>query len=172
MSNKGKNAQKWREEYRREIEVKVPASEAWKLYGTLQLANIVREALPHLISKSTSYKATAPPEPSSTSFLLQEGGAVVVQGEVHGGEDERRVKETEVVEGGIWIWDLRFTGCGLRWWRRRETRRSASRDPVEYELKEEAAANAALVSIQPLVAVMQAAADYLTKNYNTTTNNV
>lgn len=34
-----------------EIVVKVPASEAWKLYGTLQLAKHVQEALPGLISK-------------------------------------------------------------------------------------------------------------------------
>lgn len=29
-----------------ELEVNVPASEAWKLYSTLQLAEIVKEALP------------------------------------------------------------------------------------------------------------------------------
>ncbi|KAG8390509.1 hypothetical protein BUALT_Bualt01G0090800 [Buddleja alternifolia] len=34
-----------------EREVKVPASEAWKLYGTLQLAKIVGEALPDVVSK-------------------------------------------------------------------------------------------------------------------------
>lgn len=34
-----------------EIAVKVPASEAWKLYGTLQLAQHVQEALPGIISK-------------------------------------------------------------------------------------------------------------------------
>ncbi|KAL8050618.1 hypothetical protein ABFX02_06G092400 [Erythranthe guttata] len=34
-----------------EREVKVPGSEAWKLYSTLELAKIVAEALPSLISK-------------------------------------------------------------------------------------------------------------------------
>ncbi|KAL2249151.1 UNVERIFIED_CONTAM: hypothetical protein Sindi_2388800 [Sesamum indicum] len=38
------------------------------------------------------------------------------------------------------------------------------RGSIEYELKEEAAGNAASVSIQPLLAVMKLAADYLTKN--------
>lgn len=31
--------------------VKVPASEAWKLIGTLQLAYFIEQSLPHLISK-------------------------------------------------------------------------------------------------------------------------
>ncbi|KAL0282910.1 UNVERIFIED_CONTAM: hypothetical protein Sangu_2923700 [Sesamum angustifolium] len=88
-------------------------------------------------------------------------------------EDERRVKETEVVEGGYL--DLGFTLYRVRFEvveKEGNKEECVTRSTVEYELKEEAAANAALVSIQPLVAVMQAAADYLTKNYNTTTNNV
>ncbi|KAL2249141.1 UNVERIFIED_CONTAM: hypothetical protein Sindi_2387800 [Sesamum indicum] len=35
----------------KEIEVKVPASEAWKVYGSLQLAKIVGEGLPNFFSK-------------------------------------------------------------------------------------------------------------------------
>lgn len=33
-----------------QCEVNIPASEAWKLYGTLQLAKMVEEALPNVIS--------------------------------------------------------------------------------------------------------------------------
>lgn len=34
-----------------EIEVKVAANEAWKVYGTLQLANLVVQHLPSIIQK-------------------------------------------------------------------------------------------------------------------------
>ncbi|KAL0282189.1 UNVERIFIED_CONTAM: hypothetical protein Sangu_2966900 [Sesamum angustifolium] len=160
-----------------EIEVKVPASEAWKLYGTLQLANIVREALPHLISKIDVLQGDGSAGTILHLFFApgenREGGAVVVQGEVHGGGG-RETSEGDGGGGGGYL-DLGFTLYRVRFEvveKEGNKEECVTRSTVEYELKEEAAANAALVSIQPLVAVMQAAADYLTKNYNTTTNNV
>lgn len=34
-----------------DMEVDVAASSAWKLYGTIQLAKIVEEGLPHMVEK-------------------------------------------------------------------------------------------------------------------------
>ncbi|KAL0340870.1 UNVERIFIED_CONTAM: S-norcoclaurine synthase 2 [Sesamum radiatum] len=160
-----------------EIEVKVPASEAWKLYGTLQLANIVREALPNLISKIDVVQGDGSVGTILHLFFApgenREGGPSSYKEKFTVVDDERRVKETEVVEGGFL--DLGFTLYRVRFEvveKEGNKEECVTRSTVEYELKEEAAANAALVSIQPLVAVMQVAADYLTKNYNTTTNNV
>ncbi|KAK6118476.1 hypothetical protein DH2020_047743 [Rehmannia glutinosa] len=91
-----------------EREISVPASEAWKLYGSLQLSKFVAESFPVWQAKSTLFKGTAASEPSSRSFMLQlqfigwigrerlksykEKFTVV--------DDEKRVKVAEVVEGG------------------------------------------------------------------------
>ncbi|KAL0403348.1 UNVERIFIED_CONTAM: hypothetical protein Sradi_1975600 [Sesamum radiatum] len=155
-----------------EIEVKVPAAQAWKLYSSLQLAKIVGEALPNIISKidvvqgdgsaGTILHLFFPPGRAGPSSYKEKFTVV---------DDERRVKETEVVEGGFL--DLGFTLYRVRFEvveKEGKEEECVTRSTVEYELKEEAAANAALVSIEPLVAVMKSAAEYLTKNYSTTNN--
>ncbi|KAL0382539.1 UNVERIFIED_CONTAM: hypothetical protein Scaly_0541200 [Sesamum calycinum] len=115
-----------------EMEVKVPASEAWKLYGSLFLAKVVVEALPDRFSKFEVIEGDGSAGTILHIFLAPGCG----RGDREGGK-----KEECIVRGTI-----------------------------EYEVKEEAAANAALVSIEPLRALMHAAADYLTRKYNT--NNV
>ncbi|KAL2249140.1 UNVERIFIED_CONTAM: hypothetical protein Sindi_2387700 [Sesamum indicum] len=152
-----------------EREVKVPASEAWKLYGSLRLAKIAEEALPNVISKvevvegngsaGTILHVVLPP---GTTWLTSYKEKYTVV------DDERRVKVAEVVEGGLL--DLGFTLYRFRMEvieKEGKEEECIVRGSIEYELKEEAAANAALVSIEPLLAIMQLAADYLTKNYNT-----
>lgn len=81
-------------------------------------------------------------------------------------DDEKRVKETEVVEGGIL--DLGFTLYRIRFEVIEKVgfpNQCITKATIEYEVKEEAAANASLVSIEPLTAIMKGAADYLLKNY-------
>ncbi|KAL0452297.1 UNVERIFIED_CONTAM: S-norcoclaurine synthase [Sesamum latifolium] len=153
-----------------EMEVKVPVSEAWKVYGSLLLAKIVVEGLPNLVSKAEAVEGDGsvgtilhvlfvPGTAGPTSY--KEKFTVV--------DDEKRVKEAEVVEGGFL--DLGFTLYRVRFEvieKEGKTEECIVRATIEFELKEEAAANAALVSIEPLIAIMQVAADYLTKNYTTT----
>ncbi|KAL0382523.1 UNVERIFIED_CONTAM: hypothetical protein Scaly_0539600 [Sesamum calycinum] len=84
-------------------------------------------------------------------------------------DDERRVKDAEMLEGGLM--DLGFTLYRYQMEViEKEGKRGECivRGSIEFELKE-AAANAALGSIEPLVAVMQVAADYLIKSQTTTT---
>ncbi|XP_011084628.1 S-norcoclaurine synthase 2-like isoform X2 [Sesamum indicum] len=151
-----------------EIEVKVPAVEAWKLYSTLQLAKIVGEALPNFISKIDVIQGDGSAGTILHLFFAPgRGGPSSYKEKFTVVDDERRVKETEVVEGGFL--DLGFTLYRVRFEvieKEGNKEECVTRSTVEYELKEEAAANAALVSIEPLVAVMKVAADYLTKNYN------
>ncbi|KAL0403328.1 UNVERIFIED_CONTAM: hypothetical protein Sradi_1973600 [Sesamum radiatum] len=155
-----------------EIEVKVPASEAWKVYGSLQLAKIVGEKLPDFFSKvevvdgdgsaGTILHVSLPPGTETAGLPWYKEKYTVV-------DDERRVKDAEVVEGGLM--DLGFTLYRYRMEVIEKEGKKGEcivRGSIEYELKEEAAANAALVSIEPLLAVMQVAADYLIRNYNTT----
>lgn len=81
-------------------------------------------------------------------------------------DDEKRVKVAEVVEGG-------YLDAGFTMYRvtlevteaEEEKQQCVIRTTLEYELKEEAAANAFLASIQPLAAIMQLAADSLQRNY-------
>ncbi|XP_042048617.1 norbelladine synthase-like [Salvia splendens] len=148
--------------------VKVPASEAWKLIGTLQLAYFIEESLPHLISKidviqgdgsaGTILHATFPPGREDGLKWFKEKFTVV--------DDEKRVKVAEVVEGG-------YLDAGFTMYRitlevteaEEEEEQCVIRTTLEYELKEEGAANAFLASIQPLAAIMQLAADSLQRNY-------
>ncbi|KAL0340872.1 UNVERIFIED_CONTAM: hypothetical protein Sradi_4604000 [Sesamum radiatum] len=152
-----------------EKEVKVPASEAWKLYGSLLLAKIMVEALPDRLSKVEVVEGDgsagtilhiflAPGTAGPTSY--KEKYTVV--------DEERRVKEAELVEGGFL--DLGFTLYRVRLEvieKEGKEEECIVRVTIEYEVKGEAAGNAALVSLEPLVAIMQLAADYLTKSYTT-----
>ncbi|XP_042018690.1 norbelladine synthase-like [Salvia splendens] len=97
-----------------EMTVDVPATEAWKLYGTLQLPKVVEEANSDFISR--------------VDVVQGDGGAgtileVVFRPGMGGGmksfkekfmvvDNEKRVKEVEVVEGGFL--DLGFTLYRMR----------------------------------------------------------
>ncbi|KAL0382540.1 UNVERIFIED_CONTAM: hypothetical protein Scaly_0541300 [Sesamum calycinum] len=149
-----------------EMEVKVPASEAWKLYGSLLLTKVVVEVLPHHFNRIEVVEGDG----SAGTILhifLDPGGAEVIQGEVDGG-GRRETSEGGGVGGGrvlgSGVYGLQDAGGGDREGGKGEE--CIVRGTIEYELKEEAAGNAALVSTEPLRALMQATADYLTKNYN------
>ncbi|KAL1550616.1 norbelladine synthase-like [Salvia divinorum] len=149
--------------------VDVPAAEAWNLYSTLQLAKVVEEALPGLISRidviqgdggaGTILELVFPPGLEGGLKSYKEKFTVV--------DHEKRVKETEVVEGGYL--DLGFTLYRVRFEVievEGNEKQCVTRSTIEYELKEEAAANVALVSIQPLTAIMQLSAQYLLRDNN------
>lgn len=76
-------------------------------------------------------------------------------------DDENRVKETEVVEGGLL--DLGgFTLYRVRFQVFEKGEASCSvKSTIQYELPDELAANASLVSIQPLVTISDLAKDHL-----------
>lgn len=83
-------------------------------------------------------------------------------------DDEKRVKEAEVVEGGYL--DLGFVSYRVRFEvieKEEKENECVTRVTIEYEVKDEVAQNAALVTIQPFVAIMQLAADNLHQNHNT-----
>nr|GMD61141.1 S-norcoclaurine synthase 2-like [Ipomoea batatas] len=106
-----------------EIEVKAPAAEAWKVYSTLQLAKLIVEMCPDLLEK------------------FEEKFTVV--------DDEKRVKEVEVIEGG-------YLNLGFTLYRVRleviekDERTCITKTTIEYEVKEESAANASFSYSQSL----------------------
>lgn len=80
-------------------------------------------------------------------------------------DNEKRVKETEAVEGGFL--DMGFTLYRVRFEMiEKNESECVTRSTIEYEVKEEAAVYASLITIKPLVAIMEAADRYLLQNYN------
>ncbi|GJW48866.1 S-norcoclaurine synthase 2-like protein [Tanacetum coccineum] len=144
-----------------EVEAKVAPSKAWQLYKSLELGKVVGE---HFLEKleliegdggvGTVLKLTYKPEYGIPSY--KEKFTKI--------DDENMVKEVEVVEGGFLdngfsLYRVRFEvkvnpndATGLS---------SLVRSTIEYELKEEAASNASLVTMEPLKIVMKVANEYL-----------
>ncbi|PSS32256.1 S-norcoclaurine synthase [Actinidia chinensis var. chinensis] len=149
-----------------EMEVNVPASQAWQLYGTLQLAELTQQQLNHLVDKielvqgdggvGTVLHLIFPPDTPAFSSYKEKFTKV---------DDENRVKEAEVIEGGYL--DLGFNLYRVRFEIMEKSENSCiTRTTIEYDLKEEASANASIVSIHPLVMIMEAAAKKLVNNKN------
>ncbi|XP_042020969.1 norbelladine synthase-like [Salvia splendens] len=150
-----------------EMTVDVPASEAWKLYGTLQLLKVAEKANSDFISR--------------VDIVQGDGGAgtileLVFRPGMGGGmksfkekfvvvDNEKRVKEVEVVEGGFL--DLGFTLYRVRFNVMEvegNEKQCITRSTIEYELKEEAAANFEIASIKPYIGLMLLCAKYLLRN--------
>ncbi|XP_059667428.1 norbelladine synthase-like [Cornus florida] len=147
-----------------EMEVQVPASEAWKLYSTHSLIKFVEEKLSNVIHKieilegdggaGSILKVSLPPG---------SGGFASYKEKLTKCDDEKRLKEAEVIEGAFL--DVGFTLYRVRFEVIEKSESSCiTKYTIEYEVKEEAAANASMVSVQPLVTIMGVAADHLIKN--------
>ncbi|KAL0282908.1 UNVERIFIED_CONTAM: hypothetical protein Sangu_2923500 [Sesamum angustifolium] len=85
----------------REIEVKVSASETWKAYGSLLLAQIGVDAFPDKYSGFKSCKVMATLEPSSKSFSPGVEGPPWYKEEFLVVDDVKRVKVGKFIEGGV-----------------------------------------------------------------------
>ncbi|XP_004307852.1 PREDICTED: S-norcoclaurine synthase-like isoform X1 [Fragaria vesca subsp. vesca] len=151
-----------------ELEVEVPASQAWELYGTLGIARLVEQSLSDVISKieveqgdgeqGTILKLTFAPGIPGPGWHKEKFTMV---------DNEKRVKEVEVVEGGYR--ELGFTFYLIRF----EITEAGSSTPssciikttVEYELKEEAAAMVSFVSVDLFANIAQIAKHHLLKKH-------
>ncbi|GLT95065.1 hypothetical protein SLE2022_127700 [Rubroshorea leprosula] len=146
-----------------ELEVDVPASKVWEIYGTTKLPQLIQEALKDFVEKVE---------------FVGDGGVgstvklVFVPGVIPGitwykkkytkVDNENRVKETEDVEGGYQ--DLGFTLHRARFEIiEKDKDSSIIKSTVEYDLKDEAAANASIISIAPYAKLAQAAKEQLIK---------
>lgn len=78
-------------------------------------------------------------------------------------DNENRVKETEVVEGGYLELGFSLFRVRLEVIEKGE-KSSIIKSTIEYELNEENASNASLVSIQSLATIVELAKNYLNKN--------
>ncbi|KAF5735318.1 S-norcoclaurine synthase [Tripterygium wilfordii] len=146
-----------------ELELNVPASEAWEVYSTLKLAKLVEEQLDAI------EKAEVLEGDGGVGTIIRLTFAPGIQGPVGYKEkftkvdNENRVKETEVVEGGFL--ELGFTLYRVRFEVIEKGKDSSIiRSTIEYTVKEEAAANASFVSIEPLADIAELVKSHLAKN--------
>ncbi|KAK4256106.1 hypothetical protein QN277_009018 [Acacia crassicarpa] len=150
-----------------ELELDVPASDAWDLFGTIRIGQLVEKEMPSLFQKvelvegdggvGTILKLTFVPGTPGPAFYKEKFTKV---------DDENRIKETEVVEGG-------YLELGFALWRVRfeviEKGEDSSiiKSTVEYEVKEDALADAAPLAsnaIQSLANLSEIAKAHLNKN--------
>ncbi|XP_071720246.1 norbelladine synthase-like [Rutidosis leptorrhynchoides] len=144
-----------------EVEVKVAVDEAWQVYGTMKFADIAAEVILERLDViegdggvGTIIKVTF--KPGSEISYYKEKFTII--------DNEKRVKEAEIIEGGYL--DIGFTLYRVRIEVKDNTNDNTRSSclvkiTIEYELKEEAAANASLVTIEPYVVLMKFANEHL-----------
>ncbi|KAK1426216.1 hypothetical protein QVD17_14885 [Tagetes erecta] len=144
-----------------EVEVKVAADKAWELYGTIKLGDI---AAKHILERldviegdggvGTVIKLTFKPG-SGISYYKEKYTMI---------DNDKMVREAEIIEGGYL--DFGFTLYRVRI----EVKDNASdktgsscvvKTTIEYEVKDEAADNAKLATIEPFVVLMKFANEHL-----------
>ncbi|KAK2434779.1 norbelladine synthase [Trifolium repens] len=147
-----------------ELELHVPASEAWELFGTLAIGKLVGEEMPQLFHKveliegdggvGTILKLTFTPGLPGPAGYIEKFTKI---------DHENRIKETEMIEGGYLDFGFTLFRVRLEVIEKGEDL-SIIKSSIEYEVKEENAANASLVSVQPLENVAEVGKNYLYKN--------
>ncbi|XP_051134074.1 norbelladine synthase-like [Andrographis paniculata] len=151
----------------------VGAAEAWRLYGSIRLSQVVARSLPELISRIEVVRLEGEEGGAGTVlqlFFVDEALMSPYKEKFTLVDDARRVKETEVVEGGYL--DLGFSLYRVRFelidgGGGGDVNSSSScctvRTTVEYEVKEgcDEETAAKLVSMEPLLEVMRVASDHL-----------
>ncbi|GLT90271.1 hypothetical protein SLE2022_082140 [Rubroshorea leprosula] len=147
-----------------ELEViNVPASAAWELYGTTRLAKLIQEGLKDVIHKLEFVEGDGG---VGTIIKLDFGvipGITCYKEKITKIDNVKRVKETEDVEGGYQ--DLGFTLYRIRFEVMEKDKDSCIiKSTFEYDIKEEAAANASIITIQPLAKIAELAKDQLINN--------
>ncbi|KAJ0511203.1 putative (S)-norcoclaurine synthase [Helianthus annuus] len=144
-----------------EVEVKVSADKAWQLYGTIKLGEIAaKHTLEHIDiiegdgGVGTIIKVTF--KPGSRVSYCKEKFTMI--------DNDKMVREVEIIEGGYL--DFGFTLYRIRI----EVKDNPNDETgsscvvkmtIEYEVKEEAADNVSLATIEPFVVLMKFANEHL-----------
>ncbi|XP_054813920.1 norbelladine synthase-like [Prosopis cineraria] len=149
-----------------ELELGVPVTEAWDLFGSLQFGELLGKDMPSLFQKvevvegdggvGTVLKLTFVPGTLGPTSYKEKFTKV---------DKENRIKETEVIEGGYL--ELGFTLFRVRFHIIEKGEDSSIlKSSVEYQLKQEASENGSIVSnaIQALASIAQVAKLHLNKN--------
>ncbi|XP_057970061.1 norbelladine synthase-like [Malania oleifera] len=141
--------------------VAVAASTVWGVYRGLELGRLVDELLPDVIGRvevvegdggvGTIVKLTFPPGTLGAGYLKEIFTRI---------DDEKRIKETEIIEGG-------YKELGFQVYRIRleiiekEAESAIIRSTIEYVVDDKFADNASLVTTKPLETMAEAIGKYL-----------
>ncbi|OVA02895.1 Bet v I domain [Macleaya cordata] len=145
----------------KEIEVTVPATDIWEVYGSLELGKLIPKLMPDILRDvevvegdggvGTVLKLTLPPGIPGLSYYKEKFTKV---------DNEKRHKETEVVEGG-------YLELGFTLYRitlqiiEKDSESSIIKSTIDYEVNDDSADNAAFVSTKPLETIAQVIGKYL-----------
>nr|GEW27788.1 S-norcoclaurine synthase 2-like [Tanacetum cinerariifolium] len=145
-------------------EVKVPSSKAWALYGTLELGKVIAGKVVEAVDVVEGDGGTG----TILKLTLKPGSGFTYYKEKFTKVDnENKVKVAEIVEGG-------FLDIGFNFYRMKAEIIEDPKDDtgsscivkatLEYDVKEEFAANASFATNEPLVAIMSVANEHLLKS--------
>ncbi|KAJ7982648.1 S-norcoclaurine synthase-like [Quillaja saponaria] len=141
-----------------ELELNVPASHAWGLYGTLRLPKLIEEGFSNVIQRievegdggvGTVLNVIYQPGTGPTNNNKEIRKFTII-------DNEKRIKEAETISGGYL--ELGFTLYRIRFEIiEKGSDSSIIKNVIEYELKPEAEANASLVSTQTVAGIAELA---------------
>ncbi|KAI3918347.1 hypothetical protein MKX01_041667 [Papaver californicum] len=151
----------------KEIELPVQASNLWDVYGTLELGKLVPKLLPEILHNveidngdggvGTVLKLTLPPG-SPIAYYKEKFTKI---------DKEKRIKVTEVVEGGVLELGFSLYRITLEIIEKEgDPSSSIVISTIDYELDDASADSAALVSIKPLEVIAQTIGMYLKEQKN------
>ncbi|XP_065633085.1 norbelladine synthase [Quercus suber] len=144
-----------------ELEVNVPASEAWELYGRLGLAKLLVED-GSIVEKIEVIEGDG----GIGNFLsieLGSHGFTVHKEKFTKLDNEKRMKELEVIEGGYI--DLGFTLFRVRFKIIEKDNDSCIiKSTIEYDVKEKAVANTSYANTDLVAKIAEVTKNYLIKN--------
>ncbi|XWS65057.1 hypothetical protein CRYUN_Cryun05aG0058300 [Craigia yunnanensis] len=150
-----------------DTQVGVPVAVVWDVYRGLELGRLVDKLLPDVLGRvqvlegdggvGTIIKLTLPPGSPGSGYMIERFTKV---------DDENRVKETELIEGG-------YKDLGLDLFRVRleilekDSESSIIRSSIEYEVDDKLAEVASHVSIKPLEIMAEAIGKHLSEKKTT-----
>ncbi|XVF30512.1 hypothetical protein REPUB_Repub16aG0064300 [Reevesia pubescens] len=146
-----------------DTQVGVPAAVVWDAYAGLELGRLVDKLLPDVIGRveviegdggvGTIAKLTYPPGSPGIGYMIERFTKV---------DNENRVKETEVIEGGYKALGVDLVRIRLEILEK-DSESCIIRSSIEYEVDDKLAEVASLVSIKPLEIMAEAVGKHLSE---------
>ncbi|XP_038900632.1 norbelladine synthase-like [Benincasa hispida] len=144
-----------------ETEIQAPAAKVWELYGGLELAKFIPIHLPSLVHKIDVLEGDGGEGTLlHLTFAPGLGGPASYKEKFVKIDNEKRIKIAEMVEGGYLDFGFTLYRFRVEIIEKNNQHSCIVKSTVQYELKEEAAANISFVSVQPLIAIAQAVNNY------------
>ncbi|XP_020085359.1 S-norcoclaurine synthase-like [Ananas comosus] len=144
-----------------ELDTDLPVDELWAVYGTLRLVQLAAELLPNIVQKvSTVHGDGEVGTVIQVNFVPGIPGPPYQKEEFVKVDNENRVKEAKVIEAGFLLFGfqsylMRFEIV------KKDNDSSVIRSTVEYEIDDEHASNASLVTTDLVATIAQVIAKYL-----------